>query len=503
MDIGSLSPAERQDLLTHSYLDKKFFARTFLGERFRRPFDKLHEEILRAADSGHRKIAIAAPRGIGKTSLMNYMYSLHSILFQSHRYIVPVSCTSTLAEMQSENLKRGLTQNRLVKHFFGDCKSDIFNKEQWVAKVGDREICVMPRGAGQQIRGLLFGDYRPDLFIVDDLEDAESVSSVEQREKLWDWFLSDLMGAIDQSDKNTKIIYVGTVLHEASLLMKLLKDPSWYSITLELCDDDYVSNAPNYMSDEDCKLLAEDYRSKGKIDVFFREFRNKPINKETAVFKQEYFKYYEEKDLNLTRDNRIVNVVLYDPAKTTRSTSDDTAIVGVGLDKYNHCFYFRDCIAGKLHPEQAYEEIAQMCRRLGARYVGVEVTGLNEFITYPLVNYLRKNNVFVEVVELHAKGGRDEKGKVSRVRGLAPFYRMGQIFHNQSVSAKLEGQLLSFPVSQYWDVMDCFAYAIQMFDIGEQFMSPSDAEYRVEGVENEFDDVYDDEFERELNFRII
>jgi hypothetical protein len=66
---------------------------------------------------------------------------------------------------------------------------------------------------------------------------------------------------------------------------------------------------------------------------------------------------------------------------------------------------------------------------------------------------------------------------------------MGCVLHNEDrhVRGALEAQLLSFPYSKYWDVMDAFAYSIEMFDIGERTFS--------QVIELQKDIDYVDEFE--------
>jgi len=75
--------------------------------------------------------------------------------------------------------------------------------------------------------------------------------------------------------------------------------------------------------------------------------------------------------------------------------------------------------------------------------------------------------------------------KELRVKELVPYYRGGYIYHNASCAntRKLEQQLLMFPRSKLWDIMDAFAYIIEMLELGERYFSPtnnpedSEAEY--------------------------
>jgi hypothetical protein len=240
-------------------------------------------------------VVISAPRGWGKTSNCSIGYPAKKILFREKKFIVPVSATNTSAVLQGENLKGELLKNPLVEKLFGDIKTKQFSKEQWVTSSG---TMVFPRGAGQQIRGILYDRFRPDLIIVDDLETSEGVQSEEQRKKLKEWFFSDLMNSVNRAEGNWKVVVIGTVLHEDALLVNLLEDPAWHSVQLALCDDEYRSNWPDFMNDAQVLALKEEFASRGQLDVFFREYLGKPISFEDAVFRQEFFRYYDESELN-------------------------------------------------------------------------------------------------------------------------------------------------------------------------------------------------------------
>jgi hypothetical protein len=265
---------------------------------------------------------------------------------------------------------------------------------------------------------------------------------------------------------------------------------------IELCDDHYRSNWPDFMSDEEVKKLAEGYAAKGLLHVFFMEYRNSVIPQD-APFQERYFKFYDEGALGLSENRDVENVVIVDPAKTTNMSSAFSAIVGIGVNLKTNTIYFRDCINERLHPDELYKEAFDMCKRLRARVLGVEVTGLNEFITYPFKTWITKQAMGIELVELKARGGTDGVKKADRIRALVPFYRQGLIYHNKNASAVLEAQLMSFPRSKYWDVMDAFAYVVEMLEIGERYFHP---QYEPEDEDDWSDLDYDN---TEVNFRVI
>lgn len=503
------------DILLKCYEDSAFAGKMFFPHHFTRPFDKVHDQIFDLLDnSDNRKKLILAPRGIGKTTIDNLLIPAKRMLFHDKRYIVPVGATYETAEEQSETLKRELMDNETLNTLFDIERTGTFSKSNWVMKVGGHEVNVRPKGAGQKLRGMKWGSYRPDLIIVDDLEDDESVRNETRRKDLSDWFHGALLNTVDRGADNWEVIVIGTLLHEDSLLMNLHENPDWDSIVIELCDDDYNSNAPNFLTDEQVKELAGEYKEAGKLDVFYREYRNIPISLEDADFRQEYFKYYEEgerdehgnKKWHFDESPYLATFILVDIARSVKVSSADSAIVGVTLDMDNHRIFVRDIVHGKMYPDQIYDEAINMAKRLKARFMGIEVTGLNEFISYPLKNELFRRAPGIELIELQARGGVKEQGKVERVRSLVPFYRQGLVYHNSSCCDPLEAQLLSFPRSKRWDIMDALGYAVEMLERGQKYMMPGGDDYdSPQVVEQEFMEL-EKEYSRmpkQQEFRIV
>lgn len=450
------------DILLACSKSTKVCAKVLFPDRFTLPFsDKIHAKIFDFLDNEENPLrVICAPRGTGKTSIITLVTPASDILFNRAKFILQVSSSNTGAEMQTENLKQELETNEIICKLVGSQKSDRWARDQWVTREG---VMVMPRGAGQQVRGLLHGNYRPDRILVDDLEDDETVMNPDRRAKLKQWFYSALMNCVDKGKKTWKLDVIGTILHEASLLAELIEDPNWASLVLEICDDDYKSNWPEFMSDDDVRAEAKKFADQGLLDSFYREYRNKPIATESAHFRQEYFRKYDEGEMQ-ARWGKLDSFVIWDPAKTIQSYSCETAIVGITIDLEENAIFIRDVVHGKLHPDEQYKQVVEMAVRLDAKAVGIEVTSLNEYITHPFKDYMLGSGFVFEVVELKPRDKKEE-----RIAAMIPYYRTGKVFHNPHCCGALEVQLLTFPRSKLLDVADATAYFVQMMDVGERY----------------------------------
>ncbi len=483
-------------------------ASTFFPERFYVPFaENIHGKIFDLIDGPAKKVAIAAPRGWGKTSIVALALMARYIMFRHTGFICYINKSHDAASLQTENLRRELVTNREIKHFFGDFKQrdvrdsefeETFSKKAWVAY----DTLVWPRGAGQQVRGVLFKNSRPGLIIIDDLEDPTKVNNDDIRAAWYEWLYADVIKAIPRigpEAQNWKIIYIDTLKHEDSVLQKLLESKEWESVRLEACDDNFRSSAPEFMSDVEIEEEWQAHVEAGQTDVFFRELRNIPISTKDSAFRQEYFRYYNlppehhggENDLakfdaEIQQDKNIESVVILDPAKTVKIHSSESAIVGIGIDLNSARVYIRDIISEKMYPDEIYDALFGMAQMLDAKVIGIEETSLNEFIRQPIKNEMFRRGSFFELIWLKARGGMK---KELRIKELVPYYRGGYVYHNASCAntKRLEQQLLMFPRSKLWDIMDCEAYLIEMLELGERYFSPKENPDDIESEYAELD----------------
>lgn len=461
-------------------------------------FSDAHKRLFEFIDADPKKYPrklIKAHREFGKSTCVQVAYVGRKLLFGLSNFIVPISASASQAIMHSNTIKQELLSNNVIKQYWGkvDSKQD-FSKAFWVANLPDAitQIAVMPRGTGQQIRGLKFNQYRPNDLIFDDIEDPKAVLNPDLREELSGWVQNDAIGALQSGIPNS-VIALGTVLHEDCQLLRWEATKDWEVIELPLCDENYHTLNPQYAPQYYVDEKLKQYRNLNDLDGFSREYMNLILSSENRTFKQEYFHYYEEADLKSTR---LENFVVVDPARTGSKSSDDWAICCNGADYQHDKLYVRDFIADIMHPDKGIKETLEMCKRFSVRTLGVEVTGLNDWILWPFQDELIRQHLPIQLVPLHAKGRKED-----RIISLLPMYRTGRILHNKAVTTKLEQQLLSFPRSAKDDASDAQAHIIQLLSIGNRFLSfhttDTDTEEDTKQLELEYAPLADDDYSTE------
>lgn len=446
------------------------------------------------------RTAIAAPRGIGKTTTCSLVFPARKILSGQSHYVVMIGASLDMAIEMSENLKDVIFNTPEIVEVFGPEEGEEFSKKVWEVKIGRKEdgtyshICrILPLGPGGKIRGRKFGSRRPDLIILDDIENDKNVKSEMQRGDLTAWLQSAVLNTVGR-DRSWQVIYPGTVMRHDSLLSELLnpeKSPLWASVRISVCTPEYTSLYPDFMTTEQVMEMADDYRRRGELSIFAREMMSLPTNPEEQAFKEEYFQPYSEADEHLSNRRDVVNFVLIDPARSTKEGNCNTAIVGVAVNPLEGIIYVREIVSRRMSPDELYQEAFDMYDRLGACVMGVEITGLEEYIKQPLQTIASrrggKGYNFVWV--------RPRDKKEARPGALLPYYKQGHVKHNPACCRLLEARLIEWPACAAWDEIDAYELVIPVMEEGNIYFDSVMA-YNEEEDERMFDKLMqEDELE--------
>ena len=177
----------------------------------------------------------------------------------------------------------------------------------------------------QSIRGARHREYRPDLIVCDDVEDMASVKTRESRDKTHNWLRGEVIPA---GDRNTRLVVVGNLLHEDSLMMRLKQDIDEKRLDAEfrsypLLDKDENIAWPGKYPTE--KYLENEKRKVGNEIAWQREYLLRIVSDAGRVVHPEWIHYYDEIPYG---KNKFVDYWIgVDLAISQKETADYTAMV--------------------------------------------------------------------------------------------------------------------------------------------------------------------------------
>jgi len=482
--------SEIDDILVECYKSTELFAKIFFPERCSNAFASSHREFFDAWDNSDAQlINLIAHRGWGKSTIANLIIPAKDLVYRDIHFLLQLANTSAQAERDSEDLKTELMTNEHLLTVFGNVRPERrdsqFSKEAWKTpeklspegKIEHLGTLIMPRGWGQQVRGLKNGRFRPDRLVCDDIEGTEGAMSEEQRTKLKGWVYADLLNVVQRSQKLSagearhRVLFIGTLLHQDSLLANLAENKDWLTITAPLCElkedrTEVLTLWSDFMSDKAVTKLRDSLELAGEIDKFYREYLCIPVPPGVSDFRP--YKYYNP--YILADIKNLESVVIVDPAKVAGARNCDSAIVGWSLDTFGNRLFLRDVIKGQIFNDDLYAMAAEMAKAIGAKTIGVESSGLGAFVIQPFEDFLRKWGYNFELIELKSPPKDDAKNK--RIFSLLPYYRRGCVYHNASCCATLEAQLDGGIYSKKKDVADAAAYVVQLMHLGDRGFLP-------------------------------
>lgn len=210
----------RSALATQSF---KLFFGTYFGHYIKHPFAAFHFQMFETAQNEKNKtIVIMGARNSAKSAIMNTALSIWSVLgAPQKKFVIIASRTQQKAKQHFMNLRKELESNRVLRGDLGPFRTE---ESQWGSSIVltkyDAQITFA--SAEQSLRGLRYKQYRPDLLIVDDIEDSDSVRTIDGRNETYNWLTNDAIPAGDL--EKLRVVLLGTLLHEDSVMMRFKRD---------------------------------------------------------------------------------------------------------------------------------------------------------------------------------------------------------------------------------------------------------------------------------------
>ena len=399
---------------------------------------------------------IKIPRGYSKTTIVNAMV-LFMIVYGLVKYPVYVSETATHADTQLSTIRMELETNAKLKEVYGNLKPALTSGLSWA---GGRlqtttGITIDATGRGGQIRGRNVSATRPDLIIMDDVEDKESVKTEEQRQKTLQWFFGDVQPALQEIGENDVTVFaLGTLLHKEALLQKLSMNKEWVSISFGAIDRQGEALWNLHHSLDKLQQKKAYYARNGMLNVFYLEYFNRIRNEDTSLFKEKYIQH------RLVDRKELAAVALaLDPAISDKDEACFSAICVAGMCKDGtiQILDFWEKVGATLREQ--IDMFFDLSFKWEPTFHGIESVAFQASLIHTVKEEMfRKNKYLGEIIPITHKTQKDK-----RIRGiLQPRYASGYIYHQRRF-AEYESQLLDYPNGKV-DCPDVASMAISLLD---------------------------------------
>ena len=470
--------------------DFGYFANTYFPHYIKAAPSFFHQELYRllpplakAGDNSH--LALAAPRGEGKSTLVSQIFVIWCVITDNSHYALIIMDSYEQAVVKLEEIKAEFAVNpRLRMDFAKPCKPPRQDREGVVVLASDVKLQAL--GSGKRLRGLRHGPHRPDLVVLDDIENDDNVRSPAQRDKLEGWVRRAVL-PLGPAEGGLRVVFVGTLLHYDSVLARFLKNPLWQGATFQAVISwpsrlDLWGQWETIYKDKGNKPASGFYkRQKGLMNKgavvswptvrplerlmqiradshsgFAAEYQNDPVDFEDAAFRTVQFWSQEPKGV-------LFGAV--DPSLGKYGKSRDPSAVLVGsYDRSKGILGILEASIAKRQPNQLIDYIISLQRRYACVTWFVEAVQFQEFLRTELMRRAQALGVV-----LPARPVLPKTDKVLRIESLQPAIADGLIQFHPEQKVLLE-QLRHFPRAAHDDGPD----ALQMLWEGAVGFAPLD-----------------------------
>jgi len=313
-----MPPDRREQLILEFAADPGTAHQTLFKHRHPDDTPPFHDELVELWHSSTPNVLVLAFRGGGKSTLAEEAIVLEAASRRVRNALIVGSSFDRAAD-RLRAIKHELETNELLIELYGDLRGSIWGVERLVLANG---AAIQAFGRGQSLRGVKHLDARPDLAFVDDVEEEEHVRTPEARQQTWDWFMRDLMPALD---RNARIRIAATPLDRDSLPMRLKRQSGWTTRTypiehIDACGERRATWPARYPLDWiDAKRCEFD--EAGMTHAYAQEYLCEPEDPASRVFLASMLKV-EPRVRVFERA-----FAFYDPARTTTRTSATTGWV--------------------------------------------------------------------------------------------------------------------------------------------------------------------------------
>jgi len=445
------SPAFRRETAHKSLF---WFFYCYFFEQIKIPVAPFQKDMFAVLEKHHPLTVIAGFRNSAKSTIATIAFPIWSMLTGRKKYVLIVGQTRPKADKNLLDIKYHLEHNHLLIGDLGPIKEE---PTPWgmsgltLNAIGARIESI---SVDQPIRGALFRGNRPDLIILDDVEDLLSVRTREGRQKLYEWFTGELLPA---RGLNPQVVLVGNILHDDSLVSQLIqqidqhKRSGVYRKYPLIGEDGEPLWKAMYPTSESIEKLKKEI---GDEITFEREYMLNIISSTDQVVKPEWIYYYDEPPEG--KPNYIA--IGIDLAISEKDSADCTAMV-VGY------------IYGSGNKTKIY----------------IQPYPVNERLTFPaqverikILHTIHKENVFwnvkfyiegtgyqkalTQLLEQHQYDviavSTNGNNKAARLRLATPMMREGRVLFSLNGCGELITQLTGFGKEKHDDLADAFAYLV-------------------------------------------
>lgn len=424
-------------------------------------------------------------RESAKTSLAKIKI-IHNIVYKKKMFNIWTSYDQLKAEGNLFDVALELQTNKNLIADFGQLfyEQKLTERKSTRKSMGEfvtaNNIKVKAYSTGQSPRGEVFGEYRPDFIVLDDIETLKTIVSEPRTKQVIDYvdeLFSGLSGSANTLILANRLTNSGSV---AYIENKIKNDPKWKVRDVKVIEDNKLTWPDKYAvsdkeADEFNQGIEDSNKKKVSLEtkrrllgetVYNREMMNTPLTEDEREIKWAWL----QKTFNpeLIKDKLVNRYATIDVADTkereirkSKGIPDYTGIIVADWDIENN-WYIQYAKRERINLPELIDKIFWVWETFKPIKIGVEKKSFEDQVKPYISLKSEETGIYPIVQELEHGGVRKE----DRIRGaLQGRLESGKVSFSDKPTDDTDGlkqELYDFPKAEFDDLSDALAYINQI-----------------------------------------
>lgn len=412
---------------------------------------------------------------------------IHSIVYDYKKYILWTSFDEKKAAANLFDVVLQLQTNKKLISDFGQLfYDDNINNEKKSHKksikefITKNEVKVQAYSTGQSARGAVFGSYRPDLIILDDIENDKTIVSEPKTEQVIhyiDELFAGLSGDANILILGNRLTNSGSISYVENrfkgderfiirdIPVAINGETTWkskYAMT-----DEEAKNRNKGIEDSKSKIISLETKKRilGET-VYNREMMNKPLSDDMREIRWKWLQnYYTQLNVKDRLRNRYITIDVADTKerenRKVKGKIDYTGIIVVDWDIENY-WYVKYAKRRRMNAPELIDEIFRLWEFYKPIKIGIEKKSFEDQVKPYIQQRSEETSIYPVVVELEHGGNRKEDRIRGALQGRLQAGKIKFLSDSNDNTEELRNELYDFPKAEYDDLSDALAYIDQI-----------------------------------------
>lgn len=441
-------------------VDMDLYNGTFFPKTFRQKSPPFHKRVYEMLNGPARQVAVQIYRGGSKTTMLQ-SFASHRIAYGKSNTILFISNAEDQSVASIQWIKNKVIHDKVWPLVYGLSRGSKWSDSRTeIKRANGTVVTLVPKGITGQVRGIKIEDYRPDLIVVDDVDNEETTATETQRQKQSDLLFGAILKSLaaEGDVPNAKMVVLGTPINKGDQISTCLQDRTFESTRVGCFDDSGKSVWPEMKTTETLLTDKQAHADRGQMSLWMREMECRIISRETSAFREEWLKYW---DIHPPREEMAVFMAI-DPVPPP----SEREVAGGLRHKNYECFtvigvhgpdvYRLDASKMRGHePDWTISEFFRLVQKWNPISVRVESVNYQRTLKWLLEKEMAKRRRYV-----HINSEPDNRKKYHKiVDGLTGLASSGHFYVGRDM-VDFVANFTSYPDVEFDDDLDSTAMAV-------------------------------------------